>query len=131
MILLASVNCAEPVRGNTRVASQAVLLQAKAGQANVGIENRAAPFSLVKSTVLQPSVASIQGFWNSTVEAVIKLPDILRHLKGAVMESPKSAAISLAKSCAVLGILRATMDEGLRRSVYFWTNAFPVYLHYK
>ncbi len=131
MIFLASVNCSEQVRSNIRVPSQAVLLQARAGQANVEKGNRVTPFNFVKSTVLQPSVESIRNFWNSTFEAVIKLPDMLLNLKGAVLESPKSAAINLAKSCAALGILKATFDEGLRRSAYFWTNAFPVYLHYK
>jgi hypothetical protein len=31
----------------------------------------------------------------------------------------------------MLAAVRTTLDEGLRRSIYFWTNAFPVYLHYK
>jgi hypothetical protein len=106
-----------------------VYLRAGAGQASVATAKR--PSNLVKSSILHPSVASFGGIWKSAVETIVKLPDMLRNLKGVVLESPKSAAISLVKGCAALGFVSATLDEGFRRSVYFWTNAFPVYLHYK
>ena len=75
--------------------------------------------------------SSLEKVCRTLVFRLIKIPDLLQALQVSIQQSPKASAFHGAAIMTTVGLLKASLDEGLRRSFYFWTNAFPVYLHYR
>jgi hypothetical protein len=68
---------------------------------------------------------------------------VIKTMTGTVMQAPKlvtklcgivsnnTAATNAGIISTTVGLFKVCFDEGLRRSIFFWTNAFPVYVHYR
>ena len=60
---------------------------------------------------------------------VTGVPNFLMNLRSAMQRN--SAAVNVGIISTTVGLVKVCLDEGLRRSIFFWTNAFPVYVHYR